>query len=81
MKENNAKRLTYEIVVRGHLDDRYAEWFEGMTLAQQEDGVTKMCGTIADQAALHGLLSRIRDLGLVLLSLRCVPQSETAHDV
>jgi len=81
MKENNAKRLTYEIVVRGHLDDRYAEWFEGMSLAQQEDGVTQMCGTVADQAALHGLLSRIRDLGLVLLSLRCVPQNEPAHDV
>ena len=80
MKQNNAKRLTYEIVVRGHLDDGYAGWFEGMTLAQEEEGVTTMCGSVTDQAALHGLLSRIRDLGLVLLSLRCVPQSEAAPE-
>lgn len=80
MKENNAKRLTYEIVVRGHLDDRYAGWFEGMTLAQLEEGVTSMRGAVADQAALHGLLSRIRDLGLVLLSLRCMPQVETTGE-
>lgn len=76
MKENNAKNHTYEIVVRGHLDPRFAGWFEGMELTTGADGNTKLWGPVMDQAALYGHLSRIRDLGLLLLSLRCVEHAD-----
>jgi len=60
----------YEIRVEGHLDDRWSRWFEGLTLNRQEGGVTAISGPIGDQAALHGVLAKVRDLGLVLLSVQ-----------
>ena len=59
----------YEIRLGGHLDARWATWFDGMTLISEGDGTTRIHGTVADQAALHGLLRRVRDLGLPLLSV------------
>ncbi|HEX8174178.1 MAG TPA: hypothetical protein VF543_03555 [Pyrinomonadaceae bacterium] len=59
----------YEIQVKGHLDDWWEELFEGMTVTSR-DGVTTISGLVADQAALHGLLARVRDFGLVLLSIK-----------
>ena len=59
----------YEIRLRGHLDARWAAWFDGMTLTREGDGTTCIHGPVADQAALHGLLRRVRDLGLPLLSV------------
>jgi hypothetical protein len=59
----------YEIRVRGHLESRWAAWFDGMTLTQEIDGTTNIRGQVADQAALHGLLSKVRDLGLPLVSV------------
>ncbi|MBN1283845.1 MAG: hypothetical protein JXB47_00450 [Anaerolineae bacterium] len=59
----------YEIRVKGHLDEQWSVWFDGLTLAQCPDDVTCMTGVVADQAALHGLLCKIRDIGLPLLSL------------
>jgi hypothetical protein len=59
----------YEIRVEGHLDEVWAGWFEGMSLARGPEGVTVLAGPVADQAALHGLLARVRDLGLVLVSV------------
>jgi hypothetical protein len=61
---------TYEIIIRGHLDPRRAHWFEGMTLIPLPSGETKLTGEVRDQAALYGMLSRIRDLGLELISVR-----------
>ena len=61
---------TYRIRVRGHLDDRWSEWFGGLVIQLQEDGTTLLVGPVVDQAALHGLIARIRDLGLPLLSVR-----------
>ena len=60
----------YEIQVRGHLDPRKARWFDGMTLTPMENGDTLIHGEVPDQSALHGLLTRIRDLGLPLIALR-----------
>lgn len=57
----------YEILIKGHLDQRRAAWFEGLTLTQQPDGATRLSGSLPDQAALYGILARIRDLGLPLL--------------
>jgi len=59
----------YEIRVKGHLDPRWAAWFDGMSLTNESDGVTVIHGTVADQAALHGLLRKVRDLGLPLISV------------
>ena len=59
----------YEIRLAGHLDVRWAAWFDGLTVGQQGDGTTLISGPIADQAALHGLLQRVRDLGLTLVSV------------
>lgn len=59
----------YEIRVRGHLDTCWAHRFEGFCVTQEEDGTTRLVGRIPDQAALHGLLMRVRDLGLTLLAV------------
>jgi len=60
----------YELRVSGHLDDHWSVWFEGSTLTRDRDGTTTLRGPVVDQAALHGLLGRVRDLGLTLLSVR-----------
>lgn len=59
----------YEIRLQGHLAPRWAAWFDGMTLITHKDGTTVLEGPVADQAALHGLLTKLRDLGLPLLTL------------
>lgn len=60
---------SYEIRLSGRLDARWAAWFDGMTVSAQDDGTTVISGSIADQAALHGVLQRARDLGLPLVSV------------
>ncbi len=59
----------YEIRLTGHLDAHWAAWFDGLTVSQENDGTTVISGPIADQAALHGVLQRVRDLGLPLVSV------------
>ncbi len=59
----------YEIHVAGRLGARWASWFDGLTLTHEDDGTTVISGPIVDQAALHGLLQKLRDLGITLLSL------------
>jgi hypothetical protein len=59
----------YEIRLGGRLDPRWADWFDGMTLTTADDGTTALRGPVTDQAALHGLLQKVRDLGLPLLSV------------
>jgi hypothetical protein len=63
----------FEIKLRGHLDAYWAEWFNGLTVTHDEDGNTVLCVPIPDQAALHGLLAKVRDLGLPLLSVNRKP--------
>ena len=59
----------YEIRIKGHLDNRWADWFEGLTITAFDNGETLLTGPVVDQAALHGLLRKVRDLGLPLLSV------------
>ena len=59
----------YEIRIKGHLESRWAAWFDGLSLAHNSDGTTIISGLVADQAALHGLLQRVRDIGLPLMSV------------
>ena len=61
---------TYEFRIKGHLDDRWSEWLGGLAIHLQEDGTSVLEGPIVDQAALHGVIIRIRDLGLPLLSVK-----------
>ena len=68
MKDRHEPQL-YEIRLKGHLDDRWAEWFEGLTITLEEDGNTLLAGKVIDQAALHGLLKKVRDLGMPLVSV------------
>ena len=65
-ESNNA---TYQIKLKGHLNQSWADWFEEMTLTHESDGTTTLTGKIIDQSALHGLLKKIRDLGLPLISV------------
>jgi len=60
---------TYSIRVRGHLADRWSDWLAGLTVRRDADGTTVLVGPIVDQAALHGVIARIRDLGLPLLAV------------
>lgn len=59
----------YQIKLKGHLNESWADWFEGLTFTHEEDGTTIIQGDIVDQSALHGLLKKIRDLGLPLISV------------
>ena len=60
---------SYEIRLKGHLNARWADWFDGLTLTQESDGTTVLRGSVVDQAALHGLLGKVRDLGLPLIAI------------
>jgi len=59
----------YEIRLKGYLDDRWADRFEGLSFTHESDGTTILCGPVVDQAALHGFLRKVRDLGIPLLSV------------
>jgi hypothetical protein len=59
----------YEIRLKGHLDQRWATWFDGLTLTHESDGTTTIAGQVVDQSALHGLLQKVRDTGLPLVSV------------
>jgi hypothetical protein len=60
----------YAIRIRGHLDQRWADWFDGLSLTHDSDGTTLLAGPLADQAALHGALNKLRDLGLPIISMQ-----------
>jgi hypothetical protein len=66
--EDYAAPRLYEIRIKGHLDERRAAWFEGLTVTREEDGRTLLTGRV-DQAALHGLLRKVRDLGMPIISV------------
>ena len=86
-KEHSAEHETdqpmiYQIKIKGHLGHRWADWFEGLTVTLEENGDTLLTGILVDQAALYGLLKRVRDLGMPLLSVNAVgTPPEDAADV
>lgn len=59
------------ITVKGHLDERWSEWFGGLTITHRENGETILAGQLPDQAALHGVLAKVRDLSLTLVTVQC----------
>ena len=66
----------YEIRIEGHLEPRWAAWFDGLALTSEADGTTVLHGSVADQAALHGLLQKLRDVGLPLVSITEVHKTD-----
>jgi len=70
MTDPNTK--IYQIKFKSHLNESWADWFDGMTFTHESDGTTTLTGEVVDQAALHGLLKKVRDLGLPLLSVNQV---------
>jgi hypothetical protein len=68
----------YHLRIDGHLDQHWSHWFGGLTLTHEDDGTTTFTGVIADQAELHGLLAKIRDLGVTLIALARADESSQA---
>ena len=69
--------VIYQIRIKGHLGREWTDWFDGLTITLDEDGSTLLIGPVVDQAALHGLLKKVRDLGMTLLSVNRVQFNET----
>jgi hypothetical protein len=68
-KMNPGQPLVYQIRINGHLGSRWTDWFEGLTITLEDNGDTLLTGPVVDQAALHGLLKKVRDLGMPLVSV------------
>ena len=79
IRSTESAGAVYEIRIRDRLDEDWSEWFGSMTLTHNREGQTILTGPVADQAALHGLLSRISDLNLTLISVIQLHERETAN--
>lgn len=80
--EPNANRpIVYQIRIKGHLSQQWMNWFEGLTVTLEEDGNTLLSGPVVDQSALHGILKKVRDLGMPLLSVNAIgPNPKAASE-
>jgi hypothetical protein len=78
MSESSQRQVPagYQIRIAGHLDQHWSAWFGDLDLTYEEDGTTSLTGAVADQAQLHGLLTKIRDLGVTLISLTPVDREQ-----
>src|SRR6266567_662193 len=81
-KSDPGQPLVYHIRIKGHLGREWTDWFGGLTLTLEDNGETLLTGPVVDQAALHGVLRKVRDLAMPLLSVVCVkPDQAVALDV
>jgi hypothetical protein len=81
-KTDPAQPLVYQIRLKGHLGSQWTDWFGGLTVTQEDNGETSLTGPVVDQAALHGLLKKVRDLGMPLISVnRAGPGHDDTSDV
>jgi hypothetical protein len=71
-KPKKSQPMVYQIRIKGHLGDQWTDWFEGLTVTLEDNDETLLTGPVTDQAALHGLLKKVRDLGMPLLSINPV---------
>jgi hypothetical protein len=78
-KTDPSQPMVYQIRIKGHLDRRWTDWFGGLTITLKDNGETLMTGPVEDQAALHGLLRKVRDLGTPLLSVTQSEKGEQVH--
>jgi hypothetical protein len=76
-KTNPSQPVVYQIRIKGHLGSQWTDWFDGLTITLEDDGNTLLSGAVTDQAALHGLLKKVRDLGMPLISVNRVQVIET----
>ena len=76
-RTNPGQPVVYQIRIKGHLSSQWTGWFEGLTIALEQDGDTLLTGPVIDQSALHGLLKKVRDLGLPLVSVCPVESGQT----
>ena len=71
--------MVYQIRIKGHLSRQWTNWFEGLTITLEDNGDTLLTGTVIDQAALHGILKKVRDLAIPLLSVKSVDPNQTGN--
>ncbi|WP_344814295.1 hypothetical protein [Microlunatus aurantiacus] len=76
MTHTEHRPVVYRLRVAGRLDQHWSAWFNGLTVSHEDDGSTSLTGAVADQAELHGLLTRIRDLGVTLISVTVVDPAQ-----
>lgn len=74
---DSSQPMIYQIRIKGHLDCQWTDWFDGLTIILEANDVTLLTGPVIDQAALHGLLKKVRDMGMPLLSINRTPSDET----
>jgi hypothetical protein len=78
--QNNPDRpKVYQIRLKGHLGEQWANWFDGLTISMAENGDTLLTGPVADQAALFGLLRKVRDVGIPLVAITCLDQADVPN--
>ena len=74
--------MVYQIRIKGHLGRQWTDWFGGLTITLEDNGETLLTGSVVDQAALHGVLKKVRDVAMPLLSVNCVkPDQADASDI
>jgi hypothetical protein len=78
-KTDPSQPVVYQIRVKGHLGHEWTDWFEGLTITLEENGDTLLTGPVVDQAALHGLLKKVRNLGMPLVSVSPLEHGQADH--
>ena len=77
LKSDPGQPTVYQIRIKGHVDEQWTDWFGGLTITLEESGDTLLTGPVPDQAALFGLLKKVRDLGIQLISVNCAEPGKT----